>query len=61
MAGVCDEGEASRDCAETWTVTKGTRTLRITPVLASGLRDHVWSIDEIVGLLEMAEKEPVAW
>jgi IS1 family transposase len=36
------------------------RTLRITPAMAAGLTDHVWSIEEIVGLLEMAEKEPAA-
>ena len=27
-------------------------TLKTTPAVASGLADHVWSIDEIVGLLE---------
>jgi hypothetical protein len=36
------------------------RTLRITPAMAAGLTDHVWSIEEIVGLLELAEKEPAA-
>jgi len=32
------------------------RTLRITPAMAAGLTDHVWSIEEIIGLLEIAEK-----
>ena len=28
------------------------QTLRVTPALEPGIADHVWSIDEIVGLLE---------
>jgi hypothetical protein len=36
------------------------RTLRITPGMAAGLTDDVWGIEEIVGLLEMAEKKPAA-
>lgn len=28
------------------------RTLRITPAMAAGISNHVWSIEEIVGLLE---------
>lgn len=28
------------------------RTLRITPAMAAGISDHVWSIEEIVGLLD---------
>ena len=28
------------------------RTLRVTPAMAAGLADHVWSIEEIVGLLD---------
>jgi hypothetical protein len=36
------------------------RTLRITPAMATGLTDHVWSIEEIVGLLELTEKAPAA-
>ena len=28
-------------------------TLRITPAMAAGLSDHVWSIEEIIGLLEL--------
>ena len=32
------------------------RTLRVTSAMAAGLADHVWSIEEIVGLLEIAER-----
>jgi hypothetical protein len=32
------------------------RTLRVTPAMAAGLTGRVWSIEEIVSLLEMAEK-----
>jgi hypothetical protein len=28
------------------------RTLRVTPAMAAGIADHVWSIEEIVGLLD---------
>jgi len=28
------------------------QTLRVTPAMEAGIADHVWSIDEIVGLLE---------
>src|SRR5436190_7306585 len=30
-------------------------TLRVTPAMAAGLSDHVWSIEEIVGLLDRRE------
>jgi hypothetical protein len=30
------------------------RTLRVTPGMAVGISDHVWSIEEIVGLLDTA-------
>ena len=36
------------------------RTLRVTPAMQAGLTDHVWSIEDVIGLLEMAEKEPAA-
>lgn len=36
------------------------RTLRVTPAMQAGLTDRVWSIEDIVGLLEMAEREPAA-
>jgi hypothetical protein len=32
----------------------------VTPAMQAGLAMHVWGIDEIVGLLEMAENEPAA-
>ena len=28
------------------------QTLRVTPAMESGIADHVWSVEEIVGLLE---------
>jgi aromatic ring-cleaving dioxygenase len=28
------------------------KTLRVTPAMAAGLSDHVWSLEELVGLLE---------
>lgn len=31
------------------------QSIRVTPAMAAGLTDHVWSIGEIVGLLEAAE------
>ena len=30
------------------------QTLRITPAMAAGIADHVWSVEEIVGLLDTA-------
>ena len=33
------------------------RTLRITPAMASGVADHVWSLEEVVGLLDVADKK----
>ena len=33
------------------------QTLRITPAMAAGLSDHVWSLDEVIGLLEAQEKK----
>lgn len=32
------------------------QTLRVTPAMAAGIADHVWSIEEIVGLLEQTER-----
>jgi IS1 family transposase len=32
------------------------RSLRITPAMAAGISDHVWSIEEIVGLLDTAQQ-----
>ena len=31
------------------------RSLRVTPAMAAGIADHVWSIEEIVGLLDTAD------
>ena len=31
------------------------RTLRVTPAMEAGVSDHVWSLEEIVGLLEQSE------
>jgi IS1 family transposase len=31
------------------------KTLRVTPAMAAGLSDHVWDIEEIVGLIERRE------
>jgi hypothetical protein len=28
------------------------QTLRVTPAMAAGLTDHVWSLEEIVALLD---------
>ncbi len=33
------------------------RTLRITAAMASGVADHVWSLEEVVGLLDVADKK----
>lgn len=34
------------------------KTLRITPVLAYGVTDHVWSVADIVSIIEAAERAP---
>jgi hypothetical protein len=31
------------------------RTLKTTPAVAAGIADHLWSIEELVGLLEARE------
>ena len=33
------------------------RTLRITPAMAAGVSDHVWGLEEIIGLLDAADKK----
>ena len=33
------------------------RALRITPATAAGVADHVWGLEEIVGLLDAADKK----
>lgn len=32
------------------------KTLRITPAMAAGLTDHVWSLEELAGLMEANEQ-----
>jgi hypothetical protein len=32
----------------------------VTPAMQAGLTNRVWNIEDIIGLLEMAEKEPAA-
>ncbi len=36
------------------------QTLRVTPAMEAGLTDHVWSVEEIVGLVETAEAAQAA-
>lgn len=35
------------------------KTLGTTPAVAAGIADHVWTLDELIGLLEAAEATPV--
>ena len=35
------------------------QTLGTTPAVAAGVTDHVWNLDELIGLLEAAEATPV--
>jgi IS1 family transposase len=35
------------------------QTLRVTPAMAAGLADHVWEIEELVGLLEADEQKAI--
>jgi hypothetical protein len=35
------------------------KTLRVTPAMEAGLTDHVWTLEELCGLLP--EKKPNAW
>ena len=36
------------------------RTLRVTPAMQAGLTNRVWSFEDIIGLVESAEREPAA-
>jgi len=36
------------------------QTLRVTPAMEAGVSDHVWTLDELVGLLEHNAAEVVA-
>jgi hypothetical protein len=35
------------------------KTLRITPAMAAGVTDHVWSVADIVAIIEAAEPAPM--
>jgi hypothetical protein len=35
------------------------KTLGTTPAVAAGVADHVWTLDDLIGLLEEAEAVPV--
>jgi hypothetical protein len=35
------------------------KTLGTTPAVAAGVADHVWTLDELIGLLEAAEAVPI--
>ena len=37
------------------TLTKERGGLHTTPAVAAGVADHVWTMDEVVGLLEVSE------
>ena len=36
------------------------QTLRVTPAMEAGLTDHVWSLQELVGLLKAQAANPAA-
>jgi hypothetical protein len=36
------------------------QTLKVTPAMEAGVSDHVWSLDEVVALLEAEEKRAAA-
>lgn len=36
------------------------QTLRVTPAMQAGLTDHVWTIEELVGVLEANEAKTVS-
>jgi hypothetical protein len=36
------------------------KTLRVTPAMEAGLTDHIWTLDELVGLLEKKENAAAA-
>lgn len=35
------------------------KSLRVTPAMAAGISDHVWSLEEVVGLLEAKERRMI--
>src|SRR6266404_3718070 len=36
------------------------QTLRVTPAMEAGIRDHVWSLEELVALLDRKEAQAAA-
>ena len=36
------------------------QTLRVTPAMEAGLADHIWSLEELVGLLEQEAQRVAA-
>lgn len=36
------------------------QTLRVTPAMEAGVSDHVWSVEEVVGLLGIAQRQTAA-
>jgi len=36
------------------------QTLRVTPAMEAGIADHIWSIEELVGLLGLSKSREVA-
>ena len=36
------------------------QTLRVTPAMEAGISDHVWSIEELVTLVEIGKRETAA-
>ncbi len=36
------------------------QTLRVTPAMEAGIADHVWNIEELVGLLDRMQTEAAA-
>ena len=35
------------------------QTLGTTPAVAAGVADHVWTLDELIGLLEQRKQRPI--
>jgi hypothetical protein len=36
------------------------KTLRVSPAMAAGLADHLWNLEELVGLLDKMQTEAAA-
>ena len=39
-------------CRQHQTLTKNANGIKTTPAMAAGLTDHVWSVEEILGLMD---------